>query len=191
MEIWKDIKNFEDYYEISNLGRVRRKEGYVNVDECISPSGFRRVKQRILKLDLKKNGYLQVNLHANNKSKQVSVHKLVAIAFIENDDPENKTQVNHKNCNKQDNRVENLEWVTPEENRKHAKENNRYFSNRKKRVKCKENGLIFESSYHAAEYVNNTYFNNSKQVKNIANKIRAVCSGKRNIAYGFTWEQCM
>lgn len=187
MEIWKDIKDYEDCYEVSNMGRVRRKAGYVRVDECISPTCKRKIESKILKLDLKKNGYLQVGLCKNGKEKRVTVHKLVAIAFIENNDHE-KTEVNHKNCNKQDNRVENLEWVTPRENKDHAKENNRYFSPRKKEVRCKQLDMIFESSYAAAEYLNNKYFGNSKQVHNVSTKIRSCCLGYQKIAYGFNWE---
>lgn len=186
MEIWKDIKDYEDYYEVSSLGRVRRKESSVRTG--IKHNEFRKVKSTVLKQNLKRNGYLSVDLSKNWKVKTISVHKLVAMAFIENDDPERKTQVNHINCNKKDNRVENLEWVTPEENRKHAKENNLYNPPNRKKVKCKELNMVFGSSYEAAEYINDKCFKNSKQVKNIASKIRAVCNGIQKTAYGFTWE---
>lgn len=190
MEIWKDIKDYEDCYEVSNMGRVRRKPGYVNVSECISPSGKRKINGKIIKLEKKRDGYLQVGLWKNSKAKKATVHRLVAIAFLENDDPEHKTEVNHINCNKQDNRAVNLEWVTPRQNKDHAKENNLYFSPRKKLVKCKQLNLTFESSYAAAEYINNKYFGNSKSVSNMSAKIRTCCLGKQKIAYGFNWEHC-
>lgn len=185
MEIWRSVKNYEGYYEVSNLGRVRRIDTYVNTG--IKHSEKRLCAGRILKQHQKRNGYLAVDLSKEYKVKTIAVHRLVAIAFLENDDM-TKIEVNHKNANKQDNRVENLEWVTPQENKAHAKENNLYKSLNKKSIRCKQLNMVFESSYAAAEYINNKYYGNAKQVKNVAAKIRSAAIGLQNTAYGFTWE---
>lgn len=188
MEIWKDIENYEGLYQVSNLGRVRRVDSEVNTG--IKNSEKRICKGGMLKQNLKRNGYLSVDLSKEQKVKTISVHRLVAKAFILNDD-ENKNQVNHINANKQDNRVENLEWVTPQENHNHAKENGLHYAPNKKQILCVELNKTFESSYSAAEYLNNKYFKNSKQIKNVAAKIRSAACGFQTKAYDFTWKYCI
>lgn len=183
MERWKPILGYEGYYEVSDQGRVRRVESLVNTG--IKHSEQRQVKSRVLKLHLKRNGYLTVDLSKGNQVKTTTVHKLVANAFIPKE--EGKTEVNHKNCNKADNRVENLEWVTPRENKDHAKANGCYYNPNRKPLKCKQTQMVFEGSYKAAEWVNMTKFQNSKQIRNIACKIREACNGHQSTAYGFTW----
>lgn len=100
-EEWRKIKGYE-LYEVSNFGRVRSNQK----TECV-----------ILKTSLKR-GYCGVTIYNEKGKIQISVHRLVAEAFIPN--PENKPQVNHKDGNKQNNTVENLEWVTQSENALHA-----------------------------------------------------------------------
>ncbi len=112
MEKWKDVKDFEGYYQISNKGNVRSLTRF---------DGIRERKGQIIKPVLKYNGYLQVGLRKQGKRKYFGVHRLVAQHFISN--PENKSQVNHIDCNKQNNNVSNLEWVTPKENSDHAHKN--------------------------------------------------------------------
>lgn len=99
-EIWKDIEGYEGLYQVSNLGRVR------SVDR-IGGRG-RRFNGRILKPKVKTGGYLLVNFSKEGKRKMFSVHRLVAQAFIPN--PEGLPQINHKDENPSNNRVENLEW---------------------------------------------------------------------------------
>ena len=184
MEIWKPVVGYEGYYEVSSYGRVRSVDHYANTG--IKHSEKRLVKGHILKQAIKRRGYLSVDLSKENCVKTILVHKLVATAFLEKQ--EHHTQVNHINCNKRDNRVENLEWCTGEENRRHAKEHNLYHNPNKKTVQCKQTNMVFESSYKAAEWVNETRYRNSKQTKNIASKIRASCLGMQNVAHGYTWE---
>lgn len=184
MEIWKSIKGFEGYYEVSSIGRIRSVDRYVH--SGIKHNNSRLVKGRMLKQSLKKNGYFSVDLSKDNKVKTMLVHRIVAINFIEN--PNNKKVVNHKNANKQDNRIENLEWVTDGENKDHAKKNDLYKGPGRKPIKCKQTGMCFESSYHAAEWLNTNVFNCTKNVKHVACKIRACVLGKQSIAYGYTWE---
>lgn len=107
-EIWKDIKDYEGLYQISNLGNVRSLERKVRINK-----GYRIVKNKILKLGIRNNYYV-INLNKNNKKKSFQVHRLVAEAFINNLD--NKPIINHKNFNKLDNNVNNLEWCTQKEN---------------------------------------------------------------------------
>ena len=112
MEIWKDIKGFEGYYQVSNYGNIKSLTRF---------DGIRERQGQEIKQNLKYNGYLQVGLRKNSERKFYSVHRLVAIHFIDN--PENKPQVNHIDCNKQNNNINNLEWTTSKENLYHAKIN--------------------------------------------------------------------
>lgn len=95
-EIWKPIEGYEGLYEVSNLGRVKSLN-YKHTGQ-----------EKIMKTLLKRTGYCRASLRKDNISKDWSVHRLVANAFIEN--PENLPEVNHKDENPSNNCVENLEW---------------------------------------------------------------------------------
>lgn len=106
IEIYKWVQGYEGLYKVSNLGNVKT-------------FNWRNAKKEaILKPATNKNGYLQVALQKDGKLKSFKVHRLVAQSFLLN--LENKPQVNHKDCNKKNNRVDNLEWCTPKENTTHA-----------------------------------------------------------------------
>jgi len=115
MEIWKDIDNYNGYYQVSNLGRVRSLDRYIK-----NRNGYRLKKGQLLKPAILKNGYSNHRLWKDNKLKNLTEHRLVAIAFIPN--PNNYKEVNHLNGDKLDNRIENLEWVTRSENIIHSYE---------------------------------------------------------------------
>lgn len=115
-EIWKDITGFEELYQVSNLGKVRSKE------RKIFNNGSK--KYNILKSKMKKQrinnwGYSYVMFSKGSKPFGKLVHRLVADAFIDN--KENLPQVNHKDGNKQNNNVENLEWCSIKDNILHAR----------------------------------------------------------------------
>ena len=117
-EIWKGIEGYEKSYQVSNLGRVKSLKGHL-----ITKAGVVKPRhERIMNQTLKNNGYKTIMLSVDNVQKRFYVHRLVAIAFIEN--AENKSEVNHINCIKTDNRVKNLEWNTSTENKNHAMNNN-------------------------------------------------------------------
>ena len=98
-ELWKDIKDYEGHYQVSNLSRVK---------------SIKFGKERILKPVIDRHGYLLVSLWKNNKQKTYKVHRLVAEAFIPN--PYNLPQVNHKDENPLNNNVNNLEWCNSKYN---------------------------------------------------------------------------
>lgn len=103
-EIWKEIEEFGGNYSVSSEGRVR-SNGLLK---------GKNSKVRILKTELSKKGYLRVGLTKDGKQKHYLVHRLVAIAFLDN--PNNLPDVNHKNECKTDNRLINLEWMSRRDN---------------------------------------------------------------------------
>ena len=127
-EIWKDVVGFENLYQVSNFGRVKRKKG-----ETIYKDGrIAHFSETVLKQAVCKKGYLMVYLSKNSIKKTKQVHRIVAEAFIEN--PQMKETVNHKDCNKTNNCVYNLEWMTNHENINHSIENGRYKYREEKRI---------------------------------------------------------
>ena len=167
-EIWRDIEGYEGLYQVSNLGRVK--------------SNYNKNRKTILKNRVNRGRYFTVLLYKNKRSKNFSVHRLVALTFIPN--PENKTQVNHIDGNKLNNRAKNLEWVTASENQIHAyatglqpKPEDR--DKGRKKVKCLENKIIFKSLREAGLYMGN---------KEATSYISKACNGKLKTAYGYHWE---
>lgn len=117
MEIWKSTTVLPGLFEVSNLGNVKCKSRNVIGNN----GGVRFFDEKIQKQRLNRDGYYRLTLKGNGKRIDVTTHKLVAIAFIPNE--ENKPFVNHKNGIKTDNRVENLEWCSASENVTHAVKN--------------------------------------------------------------------
>ena len=105
-EIWRPIEGYEGLYEVSNLGRVRSLDRYVKG----KGKSYRLHKGKVLSSAKDTIGYLFVILHCNGKCKTIRVHRLVAEAFIPA--VEGLSEVNHKDEDKTNNRVENLEWCS-------------------------------------------------------------------------------
>ena len=109
-EIWKSVVGYEKLYEVSNLGNVRSIERYVKYTKWKTGTHFQLRKQKLLKQVKMKNGYIRVEISDNGNHKLQLVHRLVAQAFIPN--PNNYSQINHIDCNKENNCVDNLEWCS-------------------------------------------------------------------------------
>lgn len=165
-EIWKPVRNYEGLYEVSNLGRVK------------SLNYKRTGKERILKAGKSGNGYLQVNLYKDGNREQPLVHRLVATAFLDNAD--NLPEVNHKDEDKTNNCVENLEYCSRLYNMNYGTGSKRSAEKRSKPVFSvdKKSGLImwWESAKEAERC---TGINNG----NIIN----CCQGRQKSAGGHIW----
>lgn len=123
METWKSIKGYEGLYEVSNLGRVRSLDRMVMmVNKGVLCKSLRH--GRILNPCLVGDGYCNVNLFKNGKGKHHLVHRLVATAFIPN--PENLPEINHKDENKTNNVVSNIEWCSSQYNGSYGNRPNKY-----------------------------------------------------------------
>ncbi len=120
IEVWKDIPEYEGFYQVSNLGNVK------SLDR-ISSYG-RKLKGKVLKAFVRNTTYFAVNLCKNNKSKLINIHQLVAIAFLNHKPCGLKLVVNHIDVNPKNNNLYNLEVITQRENanKKHVKSSSKY-----------------------------------------------------------------
>lgn len=113
-EIWKDIVGYEGFYQVSNLGRVKSLDRYIEITNKRGTLYRRPIKGRLLSLNNADGDYISVALTKDSIGIFYSVHRLVAQAFIPN--PDNLPQVNHKDENPSNNYADNLEWCTAKYN---------------------------------------------------------------------------
>lgn len=150
VETWKDIPEYEGIYQASTLGRIRTCEGKVTFS---NRHGIRHWKQRILKPKTYESGY-RVTLWKNKQSKDILVHRLIASTFFEDLLNSNMT-VNHKNGNRFDNRIENLEWLSRADNIRHGFANGLYSTQLKCQLQNQQTKEIisFDSLSCASKYL--------------------------------------
>lgn len=178
MEIWKDVVEslFSSCYSVSNYGRVKRKAHSTEVLFMDKTPCVRNYEERICKqyIKLAYNHYPTVLLYDRSKSKSVprSVHSLVAKAFLEKL-PHHQC-VNHKDCNKENNHIDNLEWTTIRENTKHAYDNG-LFTTEKARAASLLMGSANRKRVH--QYVKDGTFVMSF---NSLTEAASFCGGSRN-----------
>lgn len=156
-EIWKDIEGFEGLYQVSNLGRVK------SLDRYVESRGHLIYRKGVIRKPFDTTGYYSVTLNKDRKETTFQVHRLVAQAFIPN--PNDLPVVNHLDGRKTNNCIDNLEWTTYAENSKHAVETGLVDVIASKinglkaidviaiRVKCEDTQQVFESVVAAERYI--------------------------------------
>lgn len=171
-EVWKVIPRYNGAYLVSNYGNVKSKERY-----CYHGDKPWLVKERLLSKVIGHSGYVEYQITYDKKHRSEKAHRLVAEAFIPN--PENKPFINHKDGNKQNNCVENLEWCTNQENIQHAYHN--HLINRCKRVAQYDLNMnlirIWETSGDIEKAGIATH-----------SHINEACCGKRKQHHGYIWK---
>lgn len=187
IEIFAPIIGYHGVYEISNLGRIKTLEREC---EYINKNG-KAVKymlpEKILIPGIHTNGYLKISLYKNAKEERFFVHRLVAIHFISN--PENKPEVNHKDGDRKNCKLNNLEWVTGSENKIHSF---KVLGRKNIGLKGKDN----VSSKVVLQYdLNGNLLNEfessgeaRRRLRLLSNHITDCCTGKLSNAYGFIWK---
>lgn len=166
-EIWRDIPNYEELYQASNFGFIRRihKKGTTHT----------------LKGVINKDGYYRVHLSKNSEVKNFYVHRLIAETFIPN--PNNLPFINHKKeLEKLNNKIDNLEWCNSKYNANYGTRNQRVAEKIKKPIyQIKDNHIIkkWDSSQSASEVLHISRGN-----------IVSCCRGKRKTAGGYIWRYC-
>lgn len=175
MEEWRDIEGYEGLYQVSNEGRVKSLDKYV--DNRWGTKQF--VKGKVL-TNVKTQGYWYVGLNKNGKYKRHRIHRLVAEAFIPN--PNNLLEVNHKDENPDNNTVENLEWCDHSYNINYGTRNKRVGHHFLKKV-CKMdlNGLILKIYASLTEASNDNNLSISRISDCCNNKPHCLTGG------GFKW----
>lgn len=138
MEKWKDIKGYEGLYQVSNMGKVRSLAHFAKNN---SNGGMRITSGKELAFYKMPNGYHQVQLSKGKSRKKAYIHRLVADAFIENS--LSLPEVNHKDGNKNNNSVSNLEWISHKNNQIHMVKHG--LSKRAHPVMCIETGKQYSS----------------------------------------------
>ena len=170
-EIFKDVKGYEGLYQVSNFGNIMSLN-YRNTG-----------KAKLMNPHERKDGYLQVQLYKNGKRKMFKVHRLVAEAFIPNTD--NLPFVNHKDEDKTNNRVENLEWCTKEYNNNYGTRNKRVS---KKMTNGKLSKIVLQYSLDG-EFIRE-WSSTRECERNGFNQgnVAACCRGEYNSSCGFLWK---
>lgn len=163
-EIWCPIKGYESMYEVSDQGRVR---------------SLKFVNERILKPGRDKDGYLQVGLYKNGEGKKCKIHRLVAQAFIPN--PQNLTEVNHRDENKTNNSVQNLEWCDRKYNNNYGTRNQMVSMKLSKTVLQYTKSGAFVREWKSTRDV-------ERNLGYLHTYISFCCTGKRKSAYNFIWK---
>jgi len=182
-ELWNDVSGYADYYQVSNYGRIRSVSRFVRHPK----GGLRTIKGMILKPQVTINGYCMISLSREAIRKYHTIHRLVALAFINN--YEKKPTINHKNGIKTDNAITNLEWNTQSENCQHAYDTGL--------AKIWNKGVIGYVSKRSntvikMDQLNNviakyTTISNAKRETGI-NHISSCCHKKRKTAGGYKWK---
>lgn len=169
-EVWKDIKGYEGLYQVSNLGRIKS----LRVWAGNKFTKKYKKREKILKQGLQKNGYCFILLYKGKKPKTFRVHRLVAQAFIEN--PNMYSEVNHKNKNKQNNNVDNLEWCTRNYNMIYGGIDKKKL---KKVLQFNKDGVFIKEWDSIINVCKILDINHSSIVNN--------CRGRRHSAGGYIW----
>lgn len=173
-EEWRPITGYEGLYEVSNYGNVRSVTRKVR---CRG-QGYRAIKSRPRQIQQRGNGYLFVSLCKNGKHKMFSVHRLVADAFIPN--PNKFPQVNHRDEDKTNNHVENLEWCTSVYNAWYGTAIARAANSESVPVNAYKDGFLLATFRSAMEAERMTGINHTS--------ISSCLHGKLKAAGGYEWK---
>ena len=170
-EEWRDIKGYEGFYMVSSEGRIKSLSRVA--------SNGRRIEERILKPRNNGYGYLVVDLCKDRQPRTITVHRLVATAFLDN--PKNLPQINHIDENKANNNVSNLEWC----NRKY----NCNYGTRNERFAKAQSKPVLGTSLDGKSYL---YFNSTIDAERLGgfkqSAISACCRGKLKQHKGYKWQ---